>query len=246
MSAFNSFSRLFKRDTSSETSMLSSDQDINIDGSMAMDGNMGSNGRGRGDELVRQDAFNQDSVNGEPSSFDAHPDKVRLPILGLRTVAQHQRILATIFVLALALLGLVGYLAYAQANRVAQQVRAAGNALTQSQRLAKSVSQALVGSAQAFPDVKEGSEILAKSIRGLKAGDADLKVVAISDAHVIEDLDKTVPFMERAEKNAKTVMDQQKILTEVGSALRSINRQSSDLLEVAETVPVSWRLLASW
>jgi twitching motility protein PilJ len=233
MSAFNSFSRLFKRDTSSETSMLSSDQDINIDGSMTMDGNMGM---GRGDALARQDAFGQESINGEPSTFDAHSDKVRLPILGLRTVAQHQRILAIIFVLALALLGLVGYLAYAQANRVAQQVRAAGTALTQSQRLAKSVSQALVGSAQAFPDVKEGSEILAKSIRGLKAGDTDLNVAAISDGHVIEDLDKTVPFMERAEKNAKTVMDQQKILTEVGSALRSINRQSSDLLEVAETV----------
>ena len=42
--------------------------------------------------------------------------------------------------------------------------------------------------------------------------------------------------MERAEKNAPTVMGQQKILTQVGAALRLINRQSSDLLEIAETV----------
>jgi twitching motility protein PilJ len=42
--------------------------------------------------------------------------------------------------------------------------------------------------------------------------------------------------MERAEKNAGTVMAQQKILTQVGNALRTINRQSSDLLEIAETV----------
>jgi twitching motility protein PilJ len=31
-------------------------------------------------------------------------------------------------------------------------------------------------------------------------------------------------------------MGQQKILTQVGDALRTINRQSSDLLEIAETV----------
>ena len=42
-------------------------------------------------------------------------------------------------------------------------------------------------------------------------------------------------MMERAERNAGVVMAQQKILTQVGDALRTINRQS-DLLEIAETV----------
>jgi twitching motility protein PilJ len=50
------------------------------------------------------------------------------------------------------------------------------------------------------------------------------------------DVEKILPLMERAEKNAGTVMSQQKILTQVGAALRTINRQSSDLLEIAETV----------
>jgi twitching motility protein PilJ len=49
-------------------------------------------------------------------------------------------------------------------------------------------------------------------------------------------VNKITPLMERAEKNAGTVMGQQKILTQVGNALRTINRQSSDLLEIAETV----------
>jgi twitching motility protein PilJ len=232
MSVTNSFSRLFKRDAAPDASESSSDI-INIDGAMSMGTNMVPDA---GNNNARDDVFDQESVGGDPSTFDAHPDKVRLPILGLRTVGQHQRILSIIFILSLLLLGLVGYLAYAQANRVAQQVRQTGTALTQSQRLAKSVSQALIGSAQAFPDVRESSEVLAKSVRGLKAGDASLGVAAISSASVQEDLDKSVPLMERAEKNAATVMSQQKILTEVGSALRAINRQSSDLLEVAETV----------
>ena len=45
-----------------------------------------------------------------------------------------------------------------------------------------------------------------------------------------------MPLVDRAEKNAKIVLDQQKTLTQVGQALRTINRQSSDLLETAETV----------
>jgi twitching motility protein PilJ len=49
-------------------------------------------------------------------------------------------------------------------------------------------------------------------------------------------LDKITPFMERAEKNSAVVMAQQKVLTQVTTALRLINRQSSDLLEIAETV----------
>eukprot|EP01034_Spumella_vulgaris_P029876 gene29876-37002_t len=50
------------------------------------------------------------------------------------------------------------------------------------------------------------------------------------------ELDAVNPMMERAERNAGVVMGQQKILTQVGDALRTINRQSSDLLEIAETV----------
>jgi twitching motility protein PilJ len=55
-------------------------------------------------------------------------------------------------------------------------------------------------------------------------------------AELQEDVTKITSLMERAEKNAGTVMGQQKILTQVGNALRTINRQSSDLLEIAETV----------
>jgi twitching motility protein PilJ len=50
------------------------------------------------------------------------------------------------------------------------------------------------------------------------------------------DLAPLLPLVDAAEKNAKTVLGQQQILTQVGQALRAINRQSSDLLEIAETV----------
>jgi twitching motility protein PilJ len=162
-------------------------------------------------------------------------DLVLVPGLGRRTVAQHQRILFALLGFALVVLALVVFIVLSQSDRVAQQLGATGQSLMQSQRLAKSVSQAVVGSAQAFPDVAESAGILAKSARGLASGDAEMRINALDDDYAPE-LGKVIPLVERAEKNAKAVMGQQKMLTQIGSALRLINRQSSDLLEIAETV----------
>jgi twitching motility protein PilJ len=165
----------------------------------------------------------------------AIPDLLKLPVLGRRTLSQHQQIL--VFVLTMSMLVLAGVTVWAlnQTNSVGQQVAASGQSLMQSQRLAKSVSQALVGSPQAFPDVRESADVLAKTLRGLRSGDETLNLVPVSQS-LQADVEKVIPYMERAEKNAKVVMDQQPILMQVGNALRSINRQSSDLLEIAETV----------
>jgi twitching motility protein PilJ len=172
-----------------------------------------------------------DSIAGD----EAGAETITVPLLGRRTTASHQRILFVALIVALAVLFLVAAMAVSQADKVAQQVAGTGQSLMQSQRLAKSVSQALVGSAQAFPDVKESTSVLAKTVRGLKNGDDNLRLLPVG-ADMQADVDKIVPMMERAEKNAGTVVGQEKILTQVGNALRTINRQSSDLLEIAETV----------
>ena len=165
----------------------------------------------------------------------AIPDLLKLPVLGRRTLSQHQQILVFVLTMSMAVLAGVTFWALNQTNSVGQQVAASGQSLMQSQRLAKSVSQALVGSPQAFPDVRESADVLAKTLRGLRSGDETLNLVPVSQSLQAE-VEKVIPYMERAEKNAKVVMDQQPILMQVGNALRSINRQSSDLLEIAETV----------
>ena len=174
-------------------------------------------------------------ANADAENAQANPDLLSLPLLGRRTIAQHQRILLSLLGLSVLVLGAVAYRALSQADTVAQQVAATGQSLMQSQRLAKSVSQALIGSAQAFPDVRESSDVLAKTVRGLKDGDPALRLEAVNQ-DLQPEIEKVTPLMERAEKNAATVMGQQNILTQVGNALRTINRQSSDLLEIAETV----------
>lgn len=154
-------------------------------------------------------------------------DLIRIPVLGSRTVVEHQRTLSIMLGGSLILLAGVTFFALSQADKVAQQLGATGQGLMQSQRLAKSVSQALVGSVAAFPDVSESADVLAKTTRSLAA--------SLDDSFKPE-MDKVTPLVDRAEKNAKAVMDQQKVLTQIGSALRLINRQSSDLLEIAETI----------
>ena len=156
-----------------------------------------------------------------------------LPFIGNRPAEQQQRILGALVVIGV--LGLIVTVSSSllSANRGSAQVAASGQALMQSQRLAKSVSQALIGSPQAFPEVRESTEVLTRTVRGLKTGEGGLSA---APAAVQELLDPMLPLVDRAEKNANTVIAQQKVLTQVGQALRAINRQSSELLETAETI----------
>ncbi|WP_369794894.1 methyl-accepting chemotaxis protein [Acidovorax sp. JHL-9] len=191
-------------------------------------------------ESYQTDAMN--SVQGDPggeslesSANETDEDLISLPLLGRSTAAGHQRRLLALLAIGVVALALIAGWVLRQADRSAQQLAATGQSLMQSQRLAKSVSQALVGSPQAFPDVVESSGVLARNVRALGTGDSELGVQSLGE-QLRPDLDAVTPLMERAERNASVVMGQQKILMQVGDALRTINRQSSDLLEIAETV----------
>jgi twitching motility protein PilJ len=156
-----------------------------------------------------------------------------LPMIGSRAPADQQRVLLGLLIAGAAVFVITGGLALNAAAKQAKQLTATGQALMQSQRLAKSVSQALIGNAAAFPEVKESGEVLARNLRGLSQGSDALSAVPVSTQEMLTPI---LPMVDRAEKNSVTVLAQQTVLTQVGQALRLINRQSSDLLETAETV----------
>lgn len=149
--------------------------------------------------------------------------------------ARQQRILAIMLALVVLLLLLVAGSAILRAERLAQQVAATGQALMQSQRLAKSISQALVGSAPAFVEVKDAADDLTRRVQGLTNGDDALRLERVGNQYD-EDMAKINPLVTRADASAKVVLSQRQILTQVGAALRDINQQSSALLEMTETV----------
>ena len=236
MSVVNQFGKLFNRkpeesDTGLGADVIGGGQNVLTTGSIE-----GNTMR----ESYQTDAMN--SVQGDPdgesselSTTDADEDLISLPLLGGNTAAGHQRNLLALLAIGVVLLALIAGWVLRQADRSAQQLAATGQSLMQSQRLAKSVSQALVGSPQAFPDVVESSGVLARNVRALNSGDSELGVESLGEQFK-SDLEGTTPLMESAERNAGVIMGQQKILMQVGDALRTINRQSSDLLEIAETV----------
>ena len=88
---------------------------------------------------------NNQEIAAEPSGSTAL-QMLTLPLFGRRTVQSYQRWFSLSLGIALMVLALSTFMSLQQANRASQQVAATGKALMQSQRLAKSVSQALVGS----------------------------------------------------------------------------------------------------
>lgn len=184
------------------------------------------------------DAMVQSAEEGAPPGGEAGavpPPVARSRRSQRASPARQQRILALALAGVVLLLLLVAGSAILRAERLAQQVAATGQSLMQSQRLAKSVSQALVGNVAAFAEVRDSADDLTRRVQGLSNGDDALKLERVGSQYDTE-LGKIAPLVDRADKSAKAVLAQQKILTQVGTALRDINRQSSDLLEMAETV----------
>ena len=100
--------------------------------------------------------------------------EIHLPLLGPAPAATHQRRLLTMLALGVILLALVAGWVLQQADRSAKQLAATGQSLMQSQRLAKSVTQALLGKEPAFSELQDSASVLGRNVHALTQGDAEL------------------------------------------------------------------------
>ena len=160
-------------------------------------------------------------------------DSFSLFLLGKGTAARHQRVLSIILFLCFVLLaGMVSWTVIST-EKVARQVSATGRALMQSQRLAKSVSQASVGNVSAFPEVKDSAAELRAAVDGLQRGNEQVSPLG---AAYSEEIRQIASLVERAYRNTQIVLGQEKILTQVGVSLRKLSSDSAELLATAETI----------
>ena len=144
-----------------------------------------------------------------------------------------QRALVTAFGIGLAALLLGVILEALGDDRNADQLAAAAQATAHSQRLAKSVAQAVQGQAAAFTEVRESAEVLAQNVRTLRSGEGG---AAALPGALQEQLEPLLPLIERAERSTGVVLAQQQGLTQAGQALRAINRRSAAMAETAEAL----------
>lgn len=174
-------------------------------------------------------------MNALASKWSPSDVQITLPLLGAATAAVHQRRL--LWALACGLVVLLGLGAWMleRSERSAHQLRATGQALVQSERLAKSMSQALLGSADAFPEVQDSAARLVRQLQALVQGDPGLAVAALGPRFGVE-AQALAGLAERSQAHAQVVIGQQQDLAQVGEALHAVNRQASELLEDAETI----------
>lgn len=173
----------------------------------------------------------------EPAATEtpSQAETVKLPILGSATADVHQKRLGLVLAVSLVLIIGLTWFSLGKSNQVAKQVSTAGDAVTESQRLAKSITQAVVGNQKAFIEMKASALELGKSVRGLRSGDTEMQLAA-ADAKEQILINELWPIIERTEKNVKKVESHEKVLTTVSAALRQINLQSAEFLESAETI----------
>lgn len=193
--------------------------------------------RPQGEMSAGQTQFGSQEVTSQPGGLlsTSARELVGLPLLGTRSVSAHQRLLSVVLLLSLLVLAVLTTIGVRQSGQAARQLDAAAMGQMQSQRLAKAVTQALVGNAKAFTEVSESSQVLARSVRGLQEGDAESGLTAVDAAHKVL-LDPVMPLVNRAEKNANAVLAQKKILTQAGPSAQAILRQTNALMDAAQAV----------
>ncbi len=156
-----------------------------------------------------------------------------VPVIGRKPLAMQQKILGALMGLGLASLVIGTIWGIAVNRRDTSHAAAVGQALMQSQRLAKASSQALIGDAKAFAEVRDASDVLANTSTGLLSGN---DTIGAATAAVRGQLEPLTPALERVRTSSNVLLAQEKTLTQVGLVLRAINKQSSELLETAESI----------
>ena len=160
-------------------------------------------------------------------------DYIVLPILGRRPVVLMRNAGIVIVIASILLFIVLAALTLNKSNKTSAQVAATGEALMQSQRLAKSVSLAMIGDQQGIKDVEDSYKALDKGVAQLKDGDSEVTALPSNLQPSVKAIDVKV---ESTVGSAKTILQHSDVLAKVGVSLRNVNRQSSDLLEIAETI----------
>lgn len=169
---------------------------------------------------------------GAPSEFGAGAG-ARLPLIGNQPIATQQRVLFAMVGAGLLGLVLVTTASLISAHRGTLRITASGEALIQSQRLSKAVSQVLLGNLPAMAEVTDGAAVLTKNVQGLRDGSGG---VPVAPATVQTLLVPLLPLVDQADKSAQKLRAQEKLLTDINTALHKVNAESAPLLESAETV----------
>jgi twitching motility protein PilJ len=163
--------------------------------------------------------------------------RLNLPLIGHLPIDSQIRILTSILLVSL-VVGIAVVAIYTSFNRSnAGHLQMAVDAQTQSQRLAKAVKGAVLGSPASFVEVKEARDILANNLTVLESGGTyNNSSYGAAAADVQPKVADVVELWKRSEAAATTILAQREPLSQFGSFLAKINDSNPQLLELTEQI----------
>ncbi|PKO92323.1 MAG: chemotaxis protein [Betaproteobacteria bacterium HGW-Betaproteobacteria-10] len=162
----------------------------------------------------------------------------QLPLPGFladQPVIQQMKTVGAIFVALLLLIAALVYHDNREATHGTAYIAASGEMRMLSQRLAKASSLALQGNPTAFTQLKESRETFSSLLERLSAG-GDVSGVGVpaSPAEVRPQLDALNELWLVADKDAMTVIGQEKSLLTLGKSVATIDAKNGEMLELTE------------
>lgn len=227
MSLVQSLGKFMQRDPA-EADAAPSRTDLGIDSER--DSAITSAFEAEGVESVQGDPRAQSSAQG----VQTDDDQVVLPLLGRASLAVHQRRLLTLLAIGVVVLALLAGWMLQRSRSSGAQLTAVGQALMQSQRLAKAFEGAVLGQPKAFDELADSATVFTRNVQALMGGDDALGVKALGESFRSE-LEDIRPLMERAERFASTMQTRRKNLEQAAQAIAIINNDSADWLRATES-----------
>ena len=174
---------------------------------------------------------------GDTSPASARRGAIKLPLLGEKPVRQQFQILGILFLVLLLIIGVLAWRENRSGTHATAYIAATGQMRMLSQRLAKSAQLSLQGAPGAFKELRESRDTFASLLeRLIQGGEIEGISVPPSSDRVQPSLQSLSQEWERTAKNATLLLEQEKNLVALGSAVTQINARNPQLLELTEQV----------
>jgi len=160
---------------------------------------------------------------------------VRMPLLGYATADTHRTRLLLLTLVLMAAFIVLGTFSLWQFDQSRRQLNTAVQALMQSQRLAKAVSQTLTLGKAAFVEVNTSMDELRREINSLVAGDKEAGMHALGAGYA-QEIETLGSVREELEKAVQYVAAQLQTVTDVDGSVAAISGLGAQMLEAARTV----------
>ena len=161
----------------------------------------------------------------------------RLPWIGDMPFRKQLQVLLPALIVSLLIAFMFLWLDSRQAKSDAQLNQIVGEALTHSQRLAKAAPGAMSGNEDAFRQLRESREAMARAVSTLQGAESPTGASPASPpAAAAADVRKLAESWKASDAAAAKMLEHERLLQSLGAMRRAVNDSNKALLDAAQTV----------